>query len=270
MGMDNHIMTELIINKAIAFGAAAAGIANIRDLKTAPAFLMMPQRPHIDRVGAVENTTGLPEGVVDWKDEMYSVLVIAYEHPEEKPYLDCWLDGKNPPGNLELIKINKKLKEYIECEMPEVTARPLNYYVEKGGVWLKDSAVVAGLGVVGKNNLLITKEYGPRVRLRAMFLSADLPSTGPIDWDPCDGCDMPCRKSCPQNAFGSVIYKAGEYGGLTKLPGRDGSYSLLTCDRQMAEDEDNEIKTPTEVPDYGTADSIIKYCRECELNCRIK
>ena len=103
-----------------------------------------------------------------------------------------------------------------------------------------------------------------------MFLSADLPSTGPIDWDPCDGCDMPCRKSCPQNAFGSVIYKAGEYGGLTKLPGRDGSYSLLTCDRQMAEDEDNEIKTPTEVPDYGTADSIIKYCRECELNCRIK
>lgn len=68
MDMNSRAMTELIVKKAIAFGAASAGIANIRDLKTAPAFVMMPQRPHIDRVGAVENTTGLPEGVVDWKD----------------------------------------------------------------------------------------------------------------------------------------------------------------------------------------------------------
>lgn len=268
--MNSRTITELIVSKAIALGAAAAGIANIQDLKSAPAFVMMPQRPHFDRVGAVENTTGLPEGVVAWKEEMRSVLVIAYEHPEEKPYLDCWLDGKNPPGNLELIKINKKLKEYIEAEIPGVKTEPLNYYVEKGGVWLKDASVVAGLGTIGKNNLLITKEYGPRVRLRAMFLSVDLPSTGPGDWDPCAGCDMPCRKKCPQNAFDRITYEAGQYGGLTKLPGRDGSYSLLTCDRQMAEDEENEIKTPTEVPDYGTAVSIIKYCRECELNCRIK
>lgn len=105
--MNSRTMTELIVNKAIALGAAAAGIANIQDLKSAPAFVMMPQRPHIDRVGAVENTTGLPEGVVAWKEEMRSVLVIAYEHPEEKPYLDCWLDGKNPPGNLELISGSK-------------------------------------------------------------------------------------------------------------------------------------------------------------------
>ncbi len=54
--MNSRTITELIVNKAIALGAAAAGIANIQDLKSAPAFVMMPQRPHIDRVGAVENT----------------------------------------------------------------------------------------------------------------------------------------------------------------------------------------------------------------------
>lgn len=105
---------------------------------------------------------------------MRSVLVIAFEHPEDQPYLDCWLDGKNPPGNIELMKINNRLKEYIEEQFPGVKAQPLGYYVEQGGVWLKDSAAVAGLGVLGKNNLLVTKKVGPRVRLRAMFLSEDL------------------------------------------------------------------------------------------------
>ncbi|MFQ7552270.1 MAG: hypothetical protein ACLRMZ_20645 [Blautia marasmi] len=50
-----------------------------------------------------------------WKEEMRSVLVIAYEHRKKNHTLTA-LDGKNPPGNLELIKINKKLKEYIEAK----------------------------------------------------------------------------------------------------------------------------------------------------------
>ena len=260
----------MMIEKALEYGAVAAGIANIGDLKGSPSFVMMPKRPHIDRVGAVENTTGLPEGVVAWAEGMRSVLVIAFEHPEDQPYLDCWLDGKNPPGNIELMKINNRLKEYIEEQFPGVKAQPLGYYVEQGGVWLKDSAAVAGLGVLGKNNLLVTKKVGPRVRLRAMFLSEDLPSTGPLDWDPCDGCDMPCRSHCPQNAFGAVTYRPEEYDGLERLPGRDGTYSLLTCDRQMALDESNEIREATDIPGYGTAHSVLKYCRECELNCRIR
>lgn len=268
--MNDKTMTKIIIEKALEYGAVAAGIANIEDLKSSPSFVMMPKRPHIERVGAVENTTGLPEGVVAWMEGMHSVLVIAYEHPADKPYLDCWLDGKNPPGNIELIRINNQLKEFIEDYFPGVKACPLGYYVEQGGVWLKDSAVMAGLGVMGKNNLLVTKKVGPRVRLRAMLLSENLPSTGPLDWDPCDGCDMPCRSHCPQNAFGTVTYHPEDYDGLERLPGRDGTYSLLTCDRQMALDESREIREATDIPGYGTAHSVLKYCRECELNCRIK
>jgi hypothetical protein len=58
--------------------------------------------------------------------------------------------------------------------------RPLPYRVEHGGTLFKDAAALAGLGTIGKNNLVITPEYGPHVRLKAMFLDVDLEPTGPI------------------------------------------------------------------------------------------
>lgn len=267
--MDPRTLSSIIINKAQEFGASCAGIANISDLKKMPSFVMMTKRPHIDRVGAVENETGLPEGVVAWPEGMLSVLVIAYYHPEEDKYLDCWLDWKNPPGNMKLAKINKGVKEYLKQSAPDVTAIPMNYYVERGGIWLKDAAVVAGLGVIGKNNLLVTPRYGPRVRLRAMYLSESLPSTGALDWDPCEGCSAPCRSHCPQTAFSKKIYSSSDYDDLDKLPGRTGCYSLVSCDKQMTIDEANEEKGEIEIPGYGTFYSVLTYCRECELNCLV-
>lgn len=265
--MDNISLSSIILNKAYELGASCAGIANVRDLKTAPAFVMMPKRPHIDRVGAVPYETGLPEGVVAWPEGIHSVLVIAVVHPESEPFMDCWLDNKVPPGNMQLIKINRGIHNFLIENYPEVRSIPLDYYVEKGGVWLKDSAVIAGLGTIGRNNLLVTPRFGPRVRLRAMFLSVDLPSTGPIQWDPCEGCSMPCRAACPQNAFAEKTYDPKDYDGQTELPGRDGTYRLQTCDVQMKKDEDNEDTSGVEIEGYGTANSVVSYCRQCELNC---
>jgi epoxyqueuosine reductase len=39
--------------------------------------------------------------------------------------------------------------------------RPLQYKVEEAGMFLKDAATLAGLGIIGKNNLLITPEFEP-------------------------------------------------------------------------------------------------------------
>ena len=64
--MDKRKAAESIIQRALSEGACAAGIANVEDLKTLPSFIMTPKRPHIDRNGAVENETGMPEGVVAW------------------------------------------------------------------------------------------------------------------------------------------------------------------------------------------------------------
>ena len=256
-----------IIGKALELGADCAGIASIGDLKRMPSFRMMPLRPHIDRVGAVPNETGLPEGVVAWPDGMRSVLIIACSHPEEDPILDCWLDEKNPPGNVLLASIIRRVKAWLDLAHPEISSIPMGYYVERGGIWLKDAAAMAGLGVIGKNNLLVTPEYGSRVRLRAMYLSMDAPSTGPLAWDPCAGCSEPCRAACPQGAFSERVYSPDDYNGLQALPGRSGCYDLCKCDLQMAADEAAIQKGEITLPGYGTFHSVLPYCRACEFGC---
>lgn len=267
--MDKRKAAESIIQRALSEGACAAGIANVEDLKTLPSFIMTPKRPHIDRNGAVENETGMPEGVVAWPAMARSVLVIAYYHPEDDIYMDAWIDHKNPPGNRFLIAIIRNVAAWMETAYPEIETLPMNYYVEKGGIWLKDSAAMAGLGVVGKNNILVTPEHGPRVRLRAMYMSEDFPSTGKLDWDPCENCQEYCRKACPQQAFAKQVYDPADYDGQTELPGRTGCYSIWECDKQMTINDNNRQYGDFDLPKYGKASSVVVYCRECEVNCPV-
>jgi epoxyqueuosine reductase len=80
------------------------------------------------------------------------------------------------------------------------------YYIHKGGIFLKDSAVCAGLGVIGKNNLLITPEYGPRVRLRALFVNVQLDSTYiHNDFKPCENCECPAEKLVPRKLLKATL-----------------------------------------------------------------
>ncbi|CAB1081528.1 hypothetical protein D1AOALGA4SA_9178 [Olavius algarvensis Delta 1 endosymbiont] len=51
--------------------------------------------------------------------------------------------------------------------------------MERGGIFFKDSGVLAGLGSIGKNNLLVTPEYGPRIRVWPLLFDAELKPTGP-------------------------------------------------------------------------------------------
>jgi epoxyqueuosine reductase len=64
-------------------------------------------------------------------------------------------------------------------------------------------AVDAGLGELGRNGLLITQEYGPRVRLCKVFTDLPLKADGPIDigvQDLCEKCDK-CARYCPGQAI---------------------------------------------------------------------
>jgi epoxyqueuosine reductase len=125
---------------------------------------------------------------------------------------------------------------------------------------------MAGLGCIGKNNLLVTPQFGPRQRLRVMLIDADIPATEPIDFDPCLGCAMPCRKACPQKAFDHVVYSKEEYG-LSLLPGRTGRYNRFECNRQMDTDVAGFEMIPVEGRDLMSKQ--VKYCRECERACPV-
>lgn len=63
-------------------------------------------------------------------------------------------------------------------------------------------AVDAGLGEMGRNGMLITAEFGPRVRLCKVFTSLPLTPDRPIDIGVqrfCEKCER-CAETCPANA----------------------------------------------------------------------
>ena len=64
----------------------------------------------------------------------------------------------------------------------------------------KKPASLAGLGNVGKNNLFLHKEFGPRVRLCTVFTNFPLTSGAPLSESVCGGCDN-CVKACPAKAI---------------------------------------------------------------------
>jgi epoxyqueuosine reductase len=262
------LTSKEIINAALGCGASLAGIANVEDLKKAPAFTVVPKLPKYNGVGTYMR--GKEESYLDgvvWPEGIKSVVVLAYHHPVDDPKLDYWIEGnKTTTGNKALIEIGKKLK--VIMAEAEIETYSFNYHIEKGGIFLKDSSVIAGLGCIGKNNLLVTPEYGSHVRLRAIGLSLDLPSTGHSGYDPCAACEIECWKKCSKKAFSKIIYLK-EKLGRDELPGRIGNFDRVLCNIEMKENESimESLQTPT-IDNIDTR-KFVKYCRVCEYSCPI-
>lgn len=256
---------DQIIEKAKQFGASSAGIANVEALKESPSHRIYGRISDYQTVGNKESHVN--PGEVAWPENARSAIIIAVSHPEEKPEMDWWKDGYSGGtlGNRILISINSKLSEWLQEEKGIRTTR-LPYHVEHGGIFLKDTAVIAGLGCIGKNNMLVCPEFGPRVRLRAMLTDELLPCAVPIGFDPCEDCDMPCRKACPQEAFEDRIYTGKEFG-IDQLPARTGVFSRRLCNQQMVLDGTRGERI--EIDGQDGSGRIVKYCRRCEFACPV-
>ena len=285
--LNSSELTEKIIEKAKSLGASIAGVTNVESLKESPSHLIYPKIGMNLEVHWRDIKDDVKPAEVAWPADAVSVVVIGVAHNADEPELDWW-DGKGTPGNRILVRINKKLSEWIENTFSVKTYK-LPYFVEKGGIFLKDAAVMAGLGCIGKNNLVITPEYGPRIRFRSLLLNREAEITGPLEFNPCEGCNQPCRKACPIKAFQSTVYSADALG-QSILPGINGTYDRVTCNMKMQKDIEeavmvisasdkehqnikltiNEFEGVT-VPQKGDKKSFycVKYCRRCELNCPV-
>jgi epoxyqueuosine reductase len=62
------------------------------------------------------------------------------------------------------------------------------------------AAKYAGLGTIGYNHTLLTKEYGPRVRFVSVLTDADIAPDEIITKDLCIQCEL-CKECCPTSAF---------------------------------------------------------------------
>jgi len=152
------------------------------------------------------------------------------------PILDVWINSVD--GKKEYYLVNEILGgiasvilQFLETNNKKAILSPYS------GVFTKDAGVMAGLGIIGRNNLLITKQYGPRVRLRAIITDAKLEPTTEKPNVSCDDCPNLCWSACPANAFS------------------DGQYNKEVC----AEYSEKNLKC--------LSDNAFLYCRECELAC---
>ena len=240
--MGSGELRQQIMEKAKAEGASLVGIVRIADLKNAPSYATYDENPFYPEYKGVE-----------WKDEYKTMLVWALAHPASEPVLDWW-SLKIPaftPGNFELRAQSKRMRSWMTDELG-LNAYSLPYQIEYGGAFLKDAAVLAGLGVFGRDNLLITPEYGPRVRLRGIFMDADLEPTARLEgFDPCAMCSKPCHRVCPRTAF------------------RSGSYERILCKQEQDQlDVDFEVLDGA-IMGIDEPGPVTKYCRACELACPV-
>ncbi|WP_411679809.1 hypothetical protein [Clostridium thailandense] len=259
--------SEKIIKLALKCGASLAGVANIEDLKKAPAYIAISKMPEYNGVGTYDrDIKGKFSNGVVWPEGIKSVVVLAYYLHTDDPKIDYWFEGHNTIANRKLVGISKKLANIMY--EAEVNTYSFNYHIEDGGIFLKDSAVVAGMGCIGKNNLLITPKYGTHVRLGALGLGLDLPSTGRLNYDPCLECEVKCWEKCVQQAFNKKIYSDIKLG-VSELPGRMGNFDRILCNIQMEKDETNV--EPMEIEEISMEGPVkaIKYCRTCEYACPV-
>jgi epoxyqueuosine reductase len=82
---------------------------------------------------------------------------------------------------------------------PIPCSTPYNFPKLEGIISHKLAAHLAGLGWIGKNCLLLTDRFGPRVRFVTVLTDAPLQTGSPID-KPCGKCHI-CIDACPVKAF---------------------------------------------------------------------
>lgn len=220
-------LARLIVAQGISLGATAAGIVRFSSLRGNAA---------ADRLDST------------WPSGAGSLLVMTLTHPESSPELDYWGVEGGTEGNRRMGEMLRQLSRWL-LDTHSLDSRPLPYQVDPSGVVLKDAATLAGLGVIGANNLLITPTLGPRVRLRALALTSSFETARASGFQPCDGCARPCLQACPQSAF----------------PG--GRYDRERCTRQMNRDESQRSVRVIDGPSGPQPRAVISYCRACELAC---
>jgi epoxyqueuosine reductase QueG len=128
-------------------------------------------------------------------------------------------NGPNQAYAVEYARVNELINELSQALAAEIRSRgfrakPLaasdrtDKVNIKGDFPLKTAATRAGLGWVGRNCQLVTRPFGPWVRLGTVFTDLELVCGPPIERSFCGGCTH-CVKACPAGALQGGAWRPG-------------------------------------------------------------
>jgi epoxyqueuosine reductase len=183
----------------------------------------------IDLVGIVDASTLMlaspPRPATDLMPTARSVIVMAVAHSLGAVYapdIRMWTRNKMQTSRL-LDRTTEKLGRLLEKEgyltlpvsadkpveihkLDPITGRKLPHTRTVGHLSLKHAAVSAGMGQIGRSNLLLTPEFGPHQRLGCIVTEAPLEADPCREWDLCiQGCTK-CEDACPVKALSGGRY----------------------------------------------------------------
>jgi len=120
------------------------------------------------------------------------------------PYTLLWMNLSQRIDDAATI-LSLKIEEEGFVAVPIPSSEPYEYWNSeqrhgKGILSLKHAAVLAGLGCLGKNTLLINEKFGNRLWLGAVISNIEL-QQGEITENLCPESCRTCIDSCPQAAL---------------------------------------------------------------------
>ena len=141
-----------------------------------------------------------------FSEEYQSALVFAVPYEQQlrlEDYTEEAFDSSILNAKYKLEQILKDIEfalieEGISYYIPPVAQQ--NEEELKALFSFKYAAVNAGLGWIGKNDVLITEEYGPRVRLSAVLIDYPFEYGNKITESQCGSCTK-CVDICPYKAL---------------------------------------------------------------------
>jgi epoxyqueuosine reductase QueG len=190
-------------------------------------------------IAPVDRFAGAPKGFhpSDIYPDCRSVVVFAVRFP-----LSTLQAKTNAPYTLVRNKLVDKvdwisfnMSNEVEQEgiisIPIPSADPYDYWDGelnhgRGILSLKHAGALAGLGVLGKNTLLMNERFGNMMWLGAILVSIDLEPDPVASYEACDSECTLCIDSCPQHALDGITFNqklcrdisiSYNYGGGTVL-----------------------------------------------------
>ncbi|MHA1784389.1 MAG: 4Fe-4S double cluster binding domain-containing protein [Candidatus Helarchaeota archaeon] len=147
----------------------------------------------------------------DWLPNSKSAVVFAVKLLDASldglPFTRSAYDWNKMYLDEKISKISMEISRFFENKgflaLP-ITFEPQLFNPLKGDISVKHVAVEAGLGQIGLSNLLITPQYGPRVRLGLILTTAELIPDEPFREKLCPLDIKKCTKCidiCPPKAL---------------------------------------------------------------------
>lgn len=212
-------MKEQIKEMVLGFGADVCGVANIERFSKAPEGFhpcdIFPECKSVIVFGIA-----LPKGLAKVEPR----LIYAHFNYSACPTVDSIS-----------FKTAKEIERlYGGNAVPLPSDNPYEYWDAdklegRGLISMKHAAVLAGLGTLGKNTLLLNNTYGNMLTLGATLTDIDMVSD-PLAESICiDGCNL-CIENCPSQAL--------EHNGVNQFNCRRNTYGtnargfdVVNCNR---------------------------------------